>query len=196
GVMKVMKVADKMFVGKSPLRVAVFRRDDQKVYNMVYRDGKSGRLYAKKFKIGGVTRDKEYPLFKTHSRSRIFFFSVHDTEKKNSRVLVHLDPTLKRIKEMSIEFDFAWLELQGRSVKGSTLTTHKVDRVVNAPKAEGEEADVAKPSPEVEKKKAKTDADEKEKAKPSAKPDQSKKEISSEKNGKPKDQATFDFKDN
>ncbi|MEC8789718.1 MAG: DNA gyrase/topoisomerase IV subunit A [Verrucomicrobiota bacterium] len=196
GVMKVMKVADKMFVGKSPLRVAVFRRDDQKVYNMVYRDGKSGRLYAKKFKIGGVTRDKEYPLFKTHSRSRIFFFSVHDTEKKNSRVLVHLDPTLKRIKEMSIEFDFAWLELQGRSVKGSTLTTHKVDRVVNAPKAEGEEADVAKPSPEVEKKKAKTDADEKEKAKSSAKPDQSKKEISSEKNGKPKDQATFDFKDN
>ena len=196
GVMKVMKVADKMFVGKSPLRVAVFRRDDQKVYNMVYRDGKSGRLYAKKFKIGGVTRDKEYPLFKTHSRSRIFFFSVHDTEKNNSRVLVHLDPTLKRIKEMSIEFDFAWLELQGRSVKGSTLTTHKVDRVVNAPKAEGEEADVAKPSPEVEKKKAKTDADEKEKAKPSAKPDQSKKEISSEKNGKPKDQATFDFKDN
>ena len=87
-------------------------------------------------------------------------------------------------------------ELQGRSVKGSTLTTHKVDRVVNAPKAEGEEADVAKPSPEVEKKKAKTDADEKEKAKPSAKPDQSNNDVSSEKNGKPKDQATFDFKDN
>ncbi|MGB0355506.1 MAG: DNA gyrase/topoisomerase IV subunit A, partial [Opitutales bacterium] len=64
GVMKVMKIADKMFVGKSPLRVSVFRRDDSKVYNMVYRDGKSGRLYAKKFKIGGVTRDKEYPLFK------------------------------------------------------------------------------------------------------------------------------------
>ena len=75
GVMKVMKIADKMFVGKSPLRVAVFRRDDQKIYNMVYRDGKSGRLYAKKFKIGGVTRDKEYPLFKTHSKSRIFFCS-------------------------------------------------------------------------------------------------------------------------
>jgi len=50
GVMKVMKIADKMFVGKSPLRVSVFRRDDPKVYNMVYRDGKSGRLYAKKFK--------------------------------------------------------------------------------------------------------------------------------------------------
>ena len=105
---------------------------------MVYRDGKSGRLYAKKFKIGGVTRDKEYPLFKTHSRSRIFFFAIHDSEKKNSRVLVHLDPELKRIKERVIEFDFAWLDIQGRSVKGSTLTSHKVDRVVNAPKGEEE----------------------------------------------------------
>ena len=147
GVMKVMKIADKMFVGKTPLKVSIFRRDDQKVYNMVYRDGKSGRLYAKKFKIGGVTRDKEYPLFKSHSKSRIFFFAVHDTEKKNSRILVHLDPELKRIKEMVIEFDFAWLEVQGRSVKGSTLTAHKVDRVVNAPKADEIEGEVAEKSP-------------------------------------------------
>jgi topoisomerase-4 subunit A len=136
GVMKVMKIADKMFVGKNPLRVSVFRRDDQKVYNMVYRDGSSGRLYAKKFKIGGVTRDKEYPLFKVHSKSRIFYFSVHDSEKKNSRVLVHIDPELKRVREKVIEFDFSWVEVQGRSVKGSTLTAHKVDRVVNAPKVE------------------------------------------------------------
>jgi topoisomerase-4 subunit A len=147
GVMKVMKIADKMFVGKTPLKVSIFRRDDQKVYNMVYRDGKSGRLYAKKFKIGGVTRDKEYPLFKTHSKSRIFFFAVHDTEKKNSRILVHLDPDLKRIKEMVIEFDFAWLEVQGRSVKGSTLTAHKVDRVVNAPKSDETEDEVTDESP-------------------------------------------------
>ena len=138
GSMKVMKIAEKMFVGKSPLRVNVFRRDEEKVYNMVYRDGKSGRLYAKKFKVGGVTREKEYPLFKTHSKSRIFFFAVHDSEKKNSRILVYLDPELKRVKEMVIEFDFAWLDIQGRGAKGSTLTAHKVDRVVNAPKENGE----------------------------------------------------------
>lgn len=134
GIMKVMKIAEKMFVGKSPLRIGVFRRDEEKVYNMVYRDGQSGRLYAKKFKVGGVTRDKEYPLFKSHSKSRIFFFSVHDNDKKNSNVLVHLDPELKRVKEMVIEFDFAWLDLQGRGAKGATLTAHKVDRVVNAPR--------------------------------------------------------------
>jgi topoisomerase-4 subunit A len=141
GGMKVMKIADKMFVGKSPLRVAVFRRDDQKVYNMVYRDGQSGRLYAKKFKVGGVTREKEYPLFKKNSKSRIFFFAVHDSEKKNSKILVHIDPELKRVREKVIEFDFAWLELQGRGVKGSTLTAHKVDRVVNAPRENLEEAE-------------------------------------------------------
>ena len=142
GIMKVMKIADKMFVGKNPLRISVFRRDDQKVYNMVYRDGSSGRLYAKKFKIGGVTRDKEYPLFKAHSKSRIFYFSVHDSENKNSRILVHIDPELKRVREKVIEFDFSWLEIQGRSVKGSTLTSHKVDRVVNAPKLEDGESSV------------------------------------------------------
>ncbi len=139
GVMKVMKIADKMFVGKGPLRVVVFRRDERKIYNMVYRDGKSGRLYAKKFKVGGVTRDKEYNLFKPHSRSRVFFFSVHDSEKTNSNVLVHIDPSLKRVREKIIEFDFGWIDLQGRSSKGTTLTAHKVARVVNAPKSADED---------------------------------------------------------
>ena len=191
GVMKVMKIADKMFVGKGPLRVAVFRRDDQKVYNMVYRDGKSGRLYAKKFKVGGVTREKEYPLFKTHSKSRVFFFSVHDSEKKNSRVLVHLDPELKRVREKVIEFDFSWLELQGRAVKGSTLTAHKVDRVVNAPKAEEGESG-SKPPPA--KSGAVKEKDDK-KIEPAKKP----KESSASKGSKElpeKEQGTFDFKDN
>ena len=203
GVMKVMKIADKMFVGKSPLRVSVFRRDDSKVYNMVYRDGKSGRLYAKKFKIGGVTRDKEYPLFKTHSKSRIFFFAVHDSEKKNSNILVHLDPELKRVREKVIEFDFAWLEIQGRGVKGSTLTAHKVDRVVNAPREngddspEGEEQEDAKSEPEPPK------PDEKKAEAPKIEPelvaakDPVKKAESEEPNPKQgKDQVTFDFEGN
>ena len=199
GVMKVMKIADKMFVGKSPLRVAVFRRDDQKVYNMVYRDGKSGRLYAKKFKIGGITRDKEYPLFKTHSKSRIFFFAVHDSEKKNSNILVHLDPVLKRVREKVIEFDFAWLEIQGRGVKGTTLTSHKVDRVVNAPRENSEDLDGAEEasiknesSKPVEKKV------EEEKKKPETNSNTPDKQIAKaslkENMGKQtKDQVTFDF---
>ena len=167
---------------------------------MVYRDGKSGRLYAKKFKVGGVTRDKEYPLFKTHSKSRVFFFAVHDSEKKNSRVLVHLDPDLKRVKEKVIEFDFSWLELQGRAVKGSTLTAHKVDRVVNAPKSEESEHEGKTPPSKA--------VGEKASAKPAEKPKAEKKSKSAQEGKAPssaapepldpsdKEQATFDFKDN
>tara|TARA_B100000035_G_scaffold86292_1_gene72530 strand:+ start:1217 stop:3514 length:2298 start_codon:yes stop_codon:yes gene_type:complete len=204
GVMKVMKIADKMFVGKSPLRVSVFRRDDQKVYNMVYRDGKSGRLYAKKFKIGGVTRDKEYPLFKTHSKSRIFFFAVHDSEKKNSNILVHLDPELKRVREKVIEFDFAWLEIQGRGVKGSTLTAHKVDRVVNAPRENGDdspEGEEKKPDqpekPEPAKSAEKKPEPPKEKPAPATAKEPAKEAESESPNPKQgKDQVTFDFEGN
>jgi topoisomerase-4 subunit A len=204
GVMKVMKIADKMFVGKSPLRVSVFRRDDPKVYNMVYRDGKSGRLYAKKFKIGGVTRDKEYPLFKTHSKSRIFFFAVHDSEKKNSNILVHLDPELKRVREKVIEFDFAWLEIQGRGVKGSTLTAHKVDRVVNAPRENGDDSPQGEEKVEVKAEKpepAKTAEKKAEETKKEPEPVEAKQPIekvgSEEPNPKQgKDQVTFDFEGN
>jgi topoisomerase-4 subunit A len=204
GVMKVMKIADKMFVGKSPLRVSVFRRDDPKVYNMVYRDGKSGRLYAKKFKIGGVTRDKEYPLFKTHSKSRIFFFAVHDSEKKNSNILVHLDPELKRVREKVIEFDFAWLEIQGRGVKGSTLTAHKVDRVVNAPRENGDDSPQGEEKEEVKPERpepAKTAEKRAEETKKEPEPVEAKEPIekvgSEEPNPKQgKDQVTFDFEGN
>ena len=200
GIMKVMKIADKMFVGKNPLRVSVFRRDDQKVYNMVYRDGSSGRLYAKKFKIGGVTRDKEYPLFKAHSKSRIFYFSVHDSEKKNSRILVHIDPDLKRVREKVIEFDFSWLEIQGRSVKGSTLTAHKVDRVVNAPKGEDSETPekpvndrgTEKDSVQEKKKVTKVDEDSETLAVDNEAPVEEQQSSDSPQ----KDQVTFDFEDN
>jgi topoisomerase-4 subunit A len=196
GVMKVMKIAEKMFVGKSPLRVNVFRRDEEKVYNMVYRDGKSGRLYAKKFKVGGVTRDKEYPLFKTHSKSRIFFFAVHDNEKKNSNILVHLDPELKRVKEMVIEFDFAWIDLQGRGAKGSTLTSHKVDRVVNAPRDTNEDEEPKEMPRESSNKKSAEKAVKPNESSPPKEPQKtdSKDEAkSSDKKDDPKSQTTFEF---
>ena len=202
GLMKVMKIAEKMFVGKSPLRVNVFRRDEEKVYNMVYRDGKSGRLYAKKFKVGGVTREKEYPLFKTHSKSRIFFFAVHDNEKKNSNILVHLDPELKRVKEMEIEFDFAWIDLQGRGAKGTTLTAHKVDRVVNAPRENGSGDEADENIEEVPAPVSKKPSTEPEKSPVAPKPADSAKEnppqtkevIKDEPKGKDsKNQATFEF---
>ena len=93
-------------------------------------DGQSGRLYAKKFKIGGVTRDKEYNLFKPHYKSRVFFFTVHDSEKGNSRVLVHIDPSLKRVKEKVIEFDFDWTS---RTPPSSSTTSTGCTAALSSP---------------------------------------------------------------
>ena len=130
---------------------------------------------------------------------------MHDSEKKNSRVLVHLDPELKRIKEMVIEFDFAWLELQGRSVKGSTLTAHKVDRVVNAPKSDEDLRNSVsnKQSPgknrTAEASKAKGPAETmKDEVKRVGSPPEVSKKNQVGTNSKPsaKEQSTFDFQDN
>jgi len=70
-----MKVAEKLFVGKRPQHLAVFRKDEEKVYSMIYRDGRDGALFAKRFKIGGVTRDKEYELTKGTKGTRIMYFA-------------------------------------------------------------------------------------------------------------------------
>ena len=130
---------------------------------------------------------------------------MHDSEKKNSKVLVHLDPSLKRIKEMVIEFDFAWLEIQGRSVKGSTLTAHKVDRVVNALKGEDEGVDDSPLEKKIDDQPVKTASDKKkteeipeQKAKPSSNKNSTQVAKPDKESGKaqPKEQATFDFKDN
>jgi len=153
-------------------------------------------LYAKKFKVGGVTRDKEYPLFKTHSKSRIFFFAVHDNEKKNSNILVHLDPELKRVKEMVIEFDFAWIDLQGRGAKGSTLTSHKVDRVVNAPRDTNEDEEPKEMPGESSNKKSVEKAvkpNESSPPKEQQKTDSKDEAKSSDKKDDPKSQTTFEF---
>jgi len=135
GTVKVMKLADKLFVGKRPLHIAIFRKDEEKVYSMIYRDGRDGALMAKRFKMGGVTRDKEYPLTKGTKGSRVFYFAVHDSEKESemNSVMIHLKPVL-RLKNLSPLFHFADIAIKGRSANGNIVTKHAVDRVVRAPK--------------------------------------------------------------
>ena len=123
---------------------------------------------------------------------------IGDSEKKNSNVLVHLDSELKRVREKVIEFDFAWLEIQGRGVKGSTLTAHKVDRVVNAPRENGDEnvESVEQEKSKSEPVKAATKKEDAQVKKPeavSAKPPPEKPKASEPTDQKLKDQATFDF---
>lgn len=135
GNVKVMKVADKLFVGKRPLHLSIFRKDEEKVYSMIYRDGRDGPVLAKRFKMGGVTRDKDYLLTKGTRGSRILYFAVHNTEEESNAnsVMIHLKPQL-RLRQLSRLFNFGELAVKGRSAKGNIITKHAVDRVVRAPK--------------------------------------------------------------
>ncbi|MEZ7957833.1 MAG: DNA gyrase/topoisomerase IV subunit A [Rubritalea sp.] len=142
GKLKVMKVAEKLFVGKRPLHISILRKDEQKIYSMIYRDGRDGSLYAKRFKIGGITRDKEYELTKGTKGTRIMYFTIHDSEDESgdNLLVVHLKPAL-RLKNLARPFQFGEIAIKGRAAKGNIVTKHSVDRVVRAPKDMGDETD-------------------------------------------------------
>lgn len=142
GKLKVMKMAEKLFVGKRPLHLSILRKDEQKVYSMIYRDGRDGPLYAKRFKIGGITRDKEYDLTKGTKGTRIMYFIIHDSEEESSDnlLVVYLKPAL-RLRNLARPFQFGEIAVKGRAAKGNIVTKHSVDRVVRAPKDIGDESE-------------------------------------------------------
>ncbi len=135
GTLKVSKVAEKAFVGKRPTHIAVFRKDESKVYSMIYRDGRDGAIYGKRFQIGGVTRDKEYDLTKGTKGSRILYFAVHDSLKESDQnvVMVHLKAAL-RLKNLARPFYFSDIAVKGRAANGNIVSKHAIDRVVRASK--------------------------------------------------------------
>lgn len=133
--MRVMKVADKAFVGTRPVHVAVFRKEEEKVYSMVYRDGRSGPVMAKRFRVGGVTRDKIYEMGKGTKGSRVLYFAVHDSEKASdaNEVVVHMKTGLG-LRNLTRPILFKEIAIKGRGARGITITKHPVDRVVRAAK--------------------------------------------------------------
>ena len=142
GKLKVIKVAEKSFVGKRPLHISILRKDEEKIYSMIYRDGRDGSLFAKRFKIGGITRDKEYELTKGTKGTRIMYFAVHNSEEEsaNNLLVVHLKPAL-RLRNLARPFQFGEIAVKGRAAKGNIVTKHGVDRVVRAPKDFSDEGD-------------------------------------------------------
>lgn len=137
GEMRVMKVTDKVFVGKRPVHVSVFRKDEEKIYSMIYREGRDGPVYAKRFRVGGVTRDKVYLMGKGTKGTRVLYFAVHHSEEasRDNMVTVHLKPVL-RLRNVSREFHFGEIAVKGRASKGNLVTKHTVDRVVRASSSE------------------------------------------------------------
>jgi topoisomerase-4 subunit A len=135
GKMRVMKVADKVFVGQRPLRVAIFRKDEDLIYSMIYRDGRDGAILAKRFTVGGVTRDKEYDLTKGKPGTRVLYFAVHKTNEESSAqmLLVHLKSGL-RMRNLIRPLHFAEFGIKSRSSGGNLVTKHGIEKIVRAPK--------------------------------------------------------------
>jgi topoisomerase-4 subunit A len=134
GTFFVTKVAPKFYIGKNVIYVGVVKKGDTStVYNMAYFDGKSGYTYVKRFKLGGITRDKEYNLTQGNPNSRILYFSA--TKGEAERVLVKLKPK-PRLKKKEFEFDFSSLPVRNRNAQGVILTKHAVHKIILKDKGE------------------------------------------------------------
>ena len=128
GKMIVSKVASKTFVGKDIIHIAIFKKKDTRtVYNMMYRDGKSGASYMKRFAVTGVTRDKEYDLTTGKSNSLVHYFTANPNgEAEAVTVLLR---SIGSIKKLKWDIDFSDLAVKGRGVRGNTITKFAIRKV-------------------------------------------------------------------
>ena len=130
GKYKVIRVADKIFVGKNVIWVQVFKKNDARtIYNVVYRDGKKGPYYIKRFNVTSVTRDREYDLTRGEAGSRVIYFSPNPNGEAEI-IKVTLDPdTTKKRQNIFLERDFSDVAIKGRAARGLLLTRKSVHRI-------------------------------------------------------------------
>ncbi len=132
GKYKVVRVADKLFVGKNVLWLGVFKKSDKRtIYNVVYRDGRKGPCYIKRFNITGITRDREYDLTQGTEGSKVMYFTVNPNGEAEI-IKITLDPSVQATnRRMSIfmERDFAEVLIKGRSSKGNLLTKKPIHKI-------------------------------------------------------------------
>ena len=128
GICVVTRIQDKVFVGKNILHVGVFKKgDDRMIYNLVYVDAKSGRSMAKRFAVTAITRDKEYDLTKGAKGSKILYFTANPNGEAEV-ITVYLTAASSARKKV-FDFDFADLDIKGRSAGGNILTRYPVRKV-------------------------------------------------------------------
>ena len=128
GVMMITKVGTKTFVGKDIIHVAVFKKNDKRtVYNMIYRDGRGGTSYMKRFHVTGVTRDKEYNLTPGKAGTLVHYFTANPNgEAETVSVLLR---AVKGLKKLKWDVDFSELTIKGRGVRGNIVTKNTVRRI-------------------------------------------------------------------
>ena len=129
GKYKVIKVADKIFVGKNILHVGVFKKNDQRtIYNVVYRDGKKGFYFIKRFNVTSVTRDREYDLTQGTPGSKVVYFTANPNGEAEI-IKVTLEPAEVKKGSIFLDKDFSQILIKGRSSKGNLLTKKSIHRI-------------------------------------------------------------------
>ncbi len=128
GKYKVVRVSEKMFVGKNVIYINIFKKNDKRtIYNVVYRDGKDGIHYLKRFAVTGITRDKEYDLTQGKPGSKVVYFTANPNgEAEVIKVTLKPNPRLKRI---TLEKDFSEIAVKGRQSMGNILTKNEVHKI-------------------------------------------------------------------
>ena len=130
GKYKIIKVADKIFVGKGIIWVQVFKKNDKRtIYNTVYRDGRQGFYYMKRFNVTSMTRDREYDLTQGTPGSKVIYFTANPNgEAETIKVTLDLDPKKKR-QNIFLERDFSKILIKNRAAKGVLLSKQGVHRI-------------------------------------------------------------------
>ncbi len=128
GVMKVVKISDKVFVGKDILYAAVFKKSDERTtYNMIYRDGTKGATFMKRFNVTGVTRDKDYELSKGEKGSEVLYFTVNPNgEAETVTIYLRAMPGLRKLE---FDVNFADMAIKARGVLGNLVTKYPVKKI-------------------------------------------------------------------
>ena len=128
GVMLITKVDSKTFVGKDIIHIAVFKKSDKRtVYNMIYRDGRSGPSYMKRFNVTSVTRDKEYDLTNGTKASVVQYFTANPNGEAET-ITINLR-AVKGVKKLKWDIDFSNLAVKGRGSKGNTVTKSTIKNI-------------------------------------------------------------------
>jgi len=128
GKMVVTKVDSKTFIGKDIIHVAIFKKKDKRtIYNMVYRDGKAGNTYIKRFSVTSVTRDREYDLSQGKKDSKVLYFSANPNGE--AEVITILLRQVGSIRKVKFDIDFADILIKGRNVKGNIVSKYSVKRI-------------------------------------------------------------------
>ena len=128
GKYKIMKVADKLYVGKNIIHIAIFKRNDKRtVYNAVYRDGKSSLYYMKRFSATGLTRNKEYDITQGKEGSRIVYFTANPNGE--AEVIKVLLKPKARMKVMALEKNFGDIAIKGRQSRGNLLSKNEIAKI-------------------------------------------------------------------